>query len=262
MLFSLFMIMINKKILCWNCRGILASETSARLFHLIRSHRPALVCLVETRANSPRVDKFCKNISRSWNWTALLADGFSGGIIVLWRKSLGVVSPVAVSRRALHLVISPSSSITLLISVVYNANRLSSQRNLWTELSRLAALDLPWLLVGDFNTIVNRSEHKGGSFLYYSRKANFFLNFIDSNNLFDFNFSGFRFTWCNNQSGLARRWARLDRCLANASWLSTFASYSLIHLPRIFSDHAPLLLSFSSNPSRKNNSFKFENFLV
>lgn len=154
--FFLFMIMINAKILCWNCRGISASETSSRILHLIRSHRLVMVCLVETIANFNRVDRFCNKISRSWNWTALLADGYSGGVIVLWRKTLGVVSPVAVSRRAVHLVISPSSSTNLIIYIIYNSNHFISQRNLWLELSILATLGFPWLLVDDFNAIVNR----------------------------------------------------------------------------------------------------------
>lgn len=60
----------------------------------------------------------------------------------------------------------------------------------------------------------------------------------------DLNFSGPAFTWCNNQLGLARRWARLDRGLVNSSWLDKFSSYSLKHLPRLFSDHAPFYLMF------------------
>lgn len=59
---------------------------------------------------------------------------------------------------------------------------------------------------------------------------------------------------------MARRWARLDRCLVNAAWISNFASYSLTHISRIFSDHVPLLLSISSNPSHRNNFFKLENY--
>lgn len=42
----------------------------------------------------------------------------------------------------------------------------------------------------------------------------FFLNFIEDNNLLDLHYISPNFTWCNNQSGTARHWARLDRCLA------------------------------------------------
>lgn len=130
--------MNNPKIMCWNCKEISASKTSTRVIHLIRSHHPVVVCLVETRANSNRVDHFCSKIPQNWEWAALLANGFSGGIIVLWNKALGLVSPITVSRRALHLIISPYHSTNWIISVIYNSNRLHSQRRLWLELSHLA----------------------------------------------------------------------------------------------------------------------------
>lgn len=78
----------------------------------------------------------------------------------------------------------------------------------------MTSLHIPWLIVGDFKSIVTNNGHKGGRFSYYSRKSHFFLNFIEDNNLLDLHYIGPNFTWCNNQSGTARHWARLDRCLA------------------------------------------------
>lgn len=113
--------------------------------------------------------------------------------------------------------------------------------------------------MGDFNFILSRTEHKGGLFAYYDLKAVFFsilLKVITYSILV----SLAPFTWCNNQSGLARWWARLDRCLVNLEWASIFKSYSLNHLSRSFSDHAPLLLSSSSLSANKHSVFRFENF--
>lgn len=252
--------MVGTKIVCWNCRGLSSKATINRIRHLMQTLHPSLVCLVETRANADRADRFCAMFTRNWNWAALLADGFSGGVIILWNKHLGQVSPIAVSRRALHLVISSSRFTSCIISVIYNSNHFTSQQKLWVELSKISALSFPWLIIGDLNTIVCQNEHRGGSFRYYSRKASALTDFIDSNNLIDLNFSGYRYTWCNNQTGLSRRWARLDRGLVNLAWFSIFSSYSLVHLPRISSDHAPLFLSLSLLPSRHKINFKFSNF--
>lgn len=214
-LLSLIMLIISPKIMCWNCRGILAYETFTRVLHLIRSHRPVIVCLVKTRANSERVDCFCSKIPRHWEWAALLANGYSGGIIVMWNKEFGHVALFAVNK-ALHLIISPYPSSIFIISIIYNSNRLYSQHSLSLELSRLTNFNFPWLLIGDFNTIVNRNEHKGGLLRYYSHIAISFSEFINANNLIDHNFSRPKFTWCINQSGATRWWARLDRCLVNS----------------------------------------------
>lgn len=68
------------------------------------------------------------------------------------------------------------------------------------------------------------------------------------------------FTWCNNQLGLARRQARLDHSLVNTSWLDRFSFYTLNHLSRLFSDHAPLLLNVSSHIGNAHKVFRFENY--
>lgn len=67
----------------------------------------------------------------------------------------------------------------------------------------MTLLNLPWVLIGDFNAIIGVSECKGGSYHYYSRKANRFSNFIMHNHLLDVNFNGPNYTWYNNQAGLS-----------------------------------------------------------
>ncbi|KAJ0975331.1 hypothetical protein J5N97_017296 [Dioscorea zingiberensis] len=114
--------------------------------------------------------------------------------------------------------------------------------------------------MGDFNAILNINEHRGGAFDHYSIKSIFFGDFVSQTNLFDLGFYGPPFTWCNNQGGLARRWARLDRFLANNAWLTNFSSYCNKHLPRTASDHSPLFLSAKLFSHQKNRIFRFENF--
>lgn len=190
----------------------------------------------------------------------MLADSYFGGILVVWRKSIGQVSPLAISRRALHIIVSPGSATNWIIFVIYNLTCFHSQCSLWHELSKISSINIPWLIISDFNTITTRDEHKGGTFSYYASKAHYFLSFIEDNNLLDLYFSGPRFTWCNNQAGTSRRWACLDRCFVNLDWSSKCNSYSLKHLLRIFSDHAPFLLSFSFNKSHSSNLFCFNNY--
>lgn len=88
----------------------------------------------------------------------------------------------------------------------------------------------------------------------------FFLDFIASNDLLEVDYTSLDFTWYNNQSGLEHRWARLDRCLVNSAWTVNFDAYVINHLPRQFSDHAPLLLKASPHSLRKIKVFRFDNY--
>ncbi|XP_039138752.1 uncharacterized protein LOC120276083 [Dioscorea cayenensis subsp. rotundata] len=212
------------------------------------------------RADDSRVNRFCRRLPSSWDWTAILTEGYLGGILVAWQKSLSKVTPIVISRRALHLIISSDYMGNCIISVIYNSSRFRTQCSLWNELSRIASMLVPWLIIGDFNAICNRDEHMGGSYSYYARKARHFVDFIDTNNLLDLHFSGPRFTWCNKQFGTARRWARLDRGLINLDWSSKCHSYTLKHLPKISSDHAPLLLIIRYINSYTRSPFHFNNY--
>lgn len=116
--------------------------------------------------------------------------------------------------------------------------------------------------MGDLNAVITQEEHRGGAHYYYRRKASVFSKFIATNNLLDVNFVGSPYTWCNNQQGLARRWARLDRCLVNPVWSNCFYAYLVTHLPRFLSDHSPLLLSVSPRNFSKKKLFHFENFCL
>lgn len=138
---SLNMFSMNlAKILCRNCRGISDQDTFSWLFKLIKKLKPLLVCLVETNANSDWVDLFCKKTLRHWEWASVFAKGFSGGIFILWSLTIGQVTPIVASPRALHIVVSTTFSKTFLISVVYNSSRCFNQRFLWHELSKLSSL--------------------------------------------------------------------------------------------------------------------------
>ncbi|KAJ0975885.1 hypothetical protein J5N97_017850 [Dioscorea zingiberensis] len=248
------------KLICWNCRGVSNSATISRIKSIIRMHQPDLVCLVETRADADRAYTFCKKFAKRWHWAAIPAQGMSRGIVVLWKHNIGLVTPFAISKYSLHLVISADNPKEWVLTVVYNSQRLQVQKSHWLELETFSSLELPWILVGDFNAIRNSEEHRGGGFNHYSSKSKCFNDFITDNQLFDLGFIGSPFTWCNNQLGLTRRWARLDRVLANNSWLTKFDSYFNKHLSRTASDHSPLFLNARFFSHQKQKVFRFDNF--
>ncbi|XP_039119691.1 uncharacterized protein LOC120255989 [Dioscorea cayenensis subsp. rotundata] len=203
-------------------RGTTGRDKINRIRRIMRENHVDLFALVETRANEDRILRLCNQFARVWNWVAIPANGYSGGIIVFWLKHLGKITPVAHSHRALHLVFSSFADHPWIISVVYNAQHLKVQQRLWNELSSVSKLDLPCIVLGDFNAITSSVDHK--------------------------------------ECGLARRWARLDRCLVNDTWLACSNSIHLKYLPKIFSDHSPMLISIMNANRNFFSVFRFENY--
>ncbi|KAJ0987028.1 hypothetical protein J5N97_005384 [Dioscorea zingiberensis] len=244
--------------LLWNCRGVSGKDTVSRIKNMLKNHQIMICCLVETRADAPRILRFVKHLDNGWHWATIPALGFSGGIITFWRKNNFVVTPISRSRYILHMVITGSTQQPWLISTVYNAQRLEDQKVAWAELQGLSDKVGPWIIAGDFNAISGPQDRQGGDF-HPCMKSVHFNAFIYNNHLTELNYSGSMFIWCNNQSGLARRWARLDRLLVNHQWLETVPNYAVKHLPRSQSDHNPVLLQCSFERNRGTRPFRFNN---
>jgi hypothetical protein len=58
----------------------------------------------------------------------------------------------------------------------------------------------PWLLLGDFNSILSPFEKSGGR-NFGSSSHNDFVDFVHSNALVDLGFVGNKFTWSNHREG-------------------------------------------------------------
>ena len=102
----------------------------------------------------------------------------------------------------------------------------------------------PWLIGGDFNTILYASEKHGGA-ARHPGVCGLFRQWFDGHNLFDLKFKGPKFTW--SRGTLLKR---LDRALCNNNWLMKFTDNIVLHLPKVASDHRPVLVRFEGAMSR------------
>lgn len=62
--------------------------------------------------------------------------------------------------------------------------------------------------------------------------------------LVDLGFQGNPFTKINAREGMG---IILDKALANPSWLNTYPNTQVLHLPKTYSDHCPLLINVFSD---------------
>lgn len=127
--FLISMISMNLYIFYWNCMSLSNLHTMDRIHSIMKNKKPDFVCLVKTKATIPKVHRFCDKIM-GWGCAAIPSNGIFGGIIVLWKRGIGRVTPVVVSRLALHHVIY-SKDETWILTTIYNSQSLSQHKNLW-----------------------------------------------------------------------------------------------------------------------------------
>lgn len=71
-------------------------------------------------------------------------------------------------------------------------------------------------------------------------------------------FIGPSFTWTNKRMGLANISERLDRAVASLDWRTMFLEAVVSRLPRISSNHCPILLNLYGTQASLPEPFHFE----
>lgn len=140
-----------------------------------------------------------------------------------------------------QITIDVQGDSTIRMTFVYAKCTRLERCDLWAQINEISSTNEPWLIGGDFNTILRSSEKRGG-LDPDNRSIQEFHECIVGGNLSEVSYEGSAFTWCNNQRGRRRIWQRLDRLLCNGEACTQFPDLRVRHLARMVSDHAPLLI--------------------
>lgn len=101
----------------------------------------------------------------------------------------------------------------------------------------------------------------GGRLISRGRSHSFW-SCLNNCNLIDLGFKESRYTWSNHRrrrKGLILK--HLDRCHANEIWLQQYPNATVTHLPKVHSDHNPLLINTSTTIFRPTKKpFKLQSF--
>ena len=112
--------------------------------------------------------------------------------------------------------------------------------------------------MGDFNDVIDGTKKLGGNPVSL-RRITAYRNCMNFCNMIDLGFFGASFTWTNRRDINALIQQRIDRCWTNSDWTLLFPDANVTHLPRVSSDHCPLLLKLFENGQRRlERPFRFE----
>lgn len=146
--------------------------------------------------------------------------------------------------------------LTFVLSVVYAKHSPLLRRPLWQSICDFSATStLPWMIGGDFNTFRTLDDHDGRSNPSLTTLQDF-NDCIETCSLMDPPFTGSRYIWVDGR-GLGRVRRRLDWLFLNSSFHDIFNDMQLQHLPRVTSDHTPLLFICRINTVEGRRSLCF-----
>ncbi|KAL0295523.1 UNVERIFIED_CONTAM: hypothetical protein Sangu_3196200 [Sesamum angustifolium] len=149
-----------------------------------------------------------------------------------------------------------------LITVIYGDYDIIPRRELWNALRNLSTgiQNEPWLILGDFNAVLDDSEVCGQA-ADTSASMMEFQSCIRDTGLVPLPFTGCPYTWHNCSEGPRSLWKRLDRMLVNGVWLDVWPGSSYVSALPSTSDHSPLILT-GTNRVAENVVFRFDNYLA
>ncbi|KAL0455324.1 UNVERIFIED_CONTAM: hypothetical protein Slati_0871600 [Sesamum latifolium] len=229
---------------------------------LVREHGIQFLGLIETRVGQVNVQRTRAHLLRNWSWFDDYT-GPGGRIWITWNNLEVGVEVLRVETQLIHCkVTNKSMHTTCLITVVYGECSLILRRELWAGILSLADVIAaePWILLGDFNAVLDSSEVCGRA-AETGASMEEFRESITTAELVHLPCTGCPFTWHNCSEGSRSLWKRLDRMLVNEMWLVKwpYASY-LSALPST-SDHSPLILLGTAS-NKDPIPFRFDNFLA
>ncbi|XP_020693242.1 uncharacterized protein LOC110107336 [Dendrobium catenatum] len=211
----------------------------------------------------------CKDLIATYNLKLLaileakihpssIADNWFSFTHIKWDSSQISFTPSFTSSQVIHGIVESGSLHPIYLSVVYAANDPDERKVLWEDLIGISdSINLPWMVMGDFNCCRFHSEKAGGNSLSTDRLGEL-NNFLFDAGLQDLASVGLIFTWFN-QRVEAPIHIKLDRMLINSSFLDLFPSaYYKVDSPS-GSDHSPLIL-FASQRNKSFQRIMFKDF--
>lgn len=246
-------------IISWNCRGAGGREFLRTARDLIFTHKPDCLIIVEPRISGRKADNRIKKLQFDFS-TKMDAEGFSGGIWVLWNASFGSVTVVNKSKQIITLLVEDHQKNAWLLSAVYASPNATSRELLWQYIEKCDGLDeVPWVIIGDFNQVLSTEESSTSTARGFNRMTRM-NEVIQTRQLIDLGNSGPKYTWTNKRKDGALIRKRLDRAFCNMRWRILFSEAMVRTLPRTHGDHSPLLLNIQglAPPRRDKRPFRFE----
>ncbi|XP_057808994.1 uncharacterized protein LOC131023469 [Salvia miltiorrhiza] len=140
------------------------------------------------------------------------------------------------------------------VAVVHGSNSHIERRTLWLDL--LNYFDGQTVFIGDFNAVKGAHE-RISSRLPNAAACREFNDFIAASGFVEPQTSGLRFTWSGRRFMPSHVESVLDRAIISTSFFDKWQSITSHALPRVTSDHAPLVLICCQAKQTSRCFFKF-----
>ncbi|XP_074298992.1 uncharacterized protein LOC141629987 [Silene latifolia] len=225
----------------WNIRGFNDPIKQQEVRGYLLSNKVEVFGLLETRVKLNNAAAICRLFS-SFSIINNYSHHYNGRIWVFLNRRMVTVLSSRIHDQLIHVkLLNHVSNKTVSVTFIYGSNDGVEREGLWEELRQIALTVDEWIILGDFNIVRAVEERIGPNPPSLTEILAFNQCLLDSN-LEDLQSYGCEYTWTNKREVETRIWSKLDRVLANPSWLVQYPHTQVTILPSGISDHSPLLV--------------------
>ncbi|KAM3219264.1 hypothetical protein P3L10_023795 [Capsicum annuum] len=245
--------MVN--IISCNVRGLNAPNKQKEVKILCNEENVSLIGLLETKK---KIDTMTDNMFAGWSYVTNLEEHYNGRIWITWRPDYYKVSTIfQTAQQIICEVMFIPLQILFDIPFVYAFNTKEERHELWESLVRHSRIcTKPWMLLGDFNSILKAEDRIGEAPVVWSEIVDF-KSCVHDCGLLEFPTPGNKYTWSDKHSH-QRIFSRIDWIFINGVWLNTMLPCQAMFLNEGISDHCPAKVMLMDNPKFKS-PFQFCN---
>lgn len=250
------------RLLRWNVRGLNKPFKQKEIKCFVLKNKIDVCSFSETRVKFHNFPKSSAKINKNWNFIHNYQFAENGRLWIGWNTNSVDVSMLDACAQAIAVkLVDLASGDSCVFVAIYGYNSQDKRRELWHFLSQICvSVTQPLFCCGDFNAILSVDDRLQDNAVTDGETVDF-NNVMIQNDLHQVKTVGAFYTWCNNKQGDDRIYSRIDRCIANGSWLASYSSVQAEVLDRNVSDHNPILLQFDSGGHTTGKAFKFLNVL-
>lgn len=170
--------MPSMDIMCWNARGVASTKFRYNMMELINKHRMYILFVCEPRISGSKALVVIKSLGYSC-FEVVDSVGFSGGLWLCWNDDKVSVEVIGTTDQSISAVISCPGQPPWMFTAIYAKPCRYIREQIWEYLNFVAqSHQMPWLLVGDFNEMLNCDDKLGGALLL---KLKGFRKWFDDN---------------------------------------------------------------------------------
>ena len=167
----------------------------------MRDQAPTVCFLMETRLDREGFDNKCDDLPFQ-NKVVVKKANARGRLALLWKSQVQLDVINYTDNFILAKVVEEDGFVWML-TCFYGWPEASQKNKTWALLSHISSLvHGPWCCIGDFNAILHSLE-KQSRYPPPFKQMEEFLMVLDSCNLADLGFIGYKHTWNNKRPGAA-----------------------------------------------------------